>query len=132
MQFQSINTDALSRVLTAIHGEEATAAIGAVYKITADAMQAAFNMGRTVGTEEAQAMAQLDAEARIEERLDNTFDNGFAEGKAQAEDGDYNEGYMDGVRDARATPSLADNNVQSIINEGAAEYFDNQLDFDFD
>jgi DNA polymerase-1 len=44
----------------------------------------------------------------------------------------YDEGYLNGVSDARARPALADENVQDIINEQAGEYFDeleDQLDF---
>jgi hypothetical protein len=44
----------------------------------------------------------------------------------------YDEGYVNGVSDARARPALADENIQDIINEQAGEYFDaleDQLDF---
>jgi hypothetical protein len=121
-----VNEPALMQAAVAVVGQEATDAIVRVYKAIDGAMFGAYQLGHE------------DAMESVDERLDEAFDTGFAEGleaAAEADDSEddkgtfdhaYDEGYVSGVADARARPAVADQNVQDIINDGAAEHYEQQ------
>ncbi|WP_316235035.1 MULTISPECIES: hypothetical protein [unclassified Bradyrhizobium] len=129
---QPVNVEALKNAMEAAVGPEVTDTIIRVYKAIDQAMFAGYTMG------------QQDAMENIDERLDRAFDTGFAEGMAADDEIDdeespqsstmfdhaYDEGYVSGVADARARPEVADRNVQDIINDGAAEHYDELAQLD--
>jgi hypothetical protein len=80
------------------------------------AQQAAYELGVLKGQE------------NLEAACDASFDNGWeAAGLVEAETKGtqaWEDGYLDGVQDARANPTLADVMVQDIINDRADEFYE--------
>lgn len=97
MNIVSVNNDALSRAMIAVVGEEQAALITKAYEVIDLAMAEGFREGMKSAQAEA---ADLNAEAAAKE-----WGNG------------YDEGYLDGVGDARARPQLADVTSADIIAE---------------
>jgi hypothetical protein len=111
---QVLNVEALSRASVAFVGEEMTRKILALYSIIDKATHDGYQLGL------------YEAEQGIEARLDAAFDNGWElghdEGEAEgiAERGPaWDEGYIEGVTDARRWPAIADETVAQIISESA-------------
>lgn len=127
MFLENVNTLALVRASEAIVGPQVTAGIGQLYRIIDQAMKDGYELGT------------IDAQQGVEERLDAAFDAGFDSGHAFGysdgyleasgpEGRAYDEGYLDGVQDARARPAVADDNVQDIINLIMSEAFSQEFD----
>lgn len=117
---QTVNTRALDVTLDALFGPNASQLAGKVYTTVEQAMREGYQLGK------------LEAEERVEERIDAAFDNGFVQGKDHAEQDQseqaWDDGYVAGVDDARRRPSVADCNVQYIINYAAANAFNGEYD----
>lgn len=125
---QPVNVEALRRAAEAIVGPQVTDTILRTYQAIDQAMFAGYQLG------------QEDATESVDERLDDAFDAGYAAAEqdyeldasdAEADDAQgnlfdyaYDEGYVSGVADARARPTIADRNVQDIINDGAEEHYE--------
>jgi hypothetical protein len=122
---QEVNVEALGRAAEALVGPQATAAIFAVYKLIDQAMFDGYTLGR------------IDAERNVEERLDAAFDNGFEEGFAEGYftteesiSSKWDEGYLEGVGDARARPAIADETVADIISDLTQNAINGEFDID--
>jgi hypothetical protein len=131
---QEVNVDAMYRATTLLFGDQAALILAKLADTIDRAQQDAFAAGLAEGQENLHVAA------------DAAFDAGYAEGYAwgsaegvmQAiDEGDavdsealYDDGYLDGVRDARANPALADETVQDIINDRADEHFEALADED--
>lgn len=100
-----VNNDALSRALVAVVGEQTAAVIVKSYqeldKAMADGYKAGFEAGRTAGFQEAVDMIDVEACEQIA----------------------YDDGYVDGVSDARVFPADADAYVAQLVSEDQAYDF---------
>jgi hypothetical protein len=113
---QEVNVDAMFRATALMFGDQAAMILAKLADTIDQAQQAAYELGVLKGQE------------NLEAACDASFDNGFENGAAEAGTNDiteaYDDGYMEGVRDARANPGLADTIVQDIINDRADEFFE--------
>lgn len=124
MFLETVNTRALVKASEALVGPQVTGGILRLYQIIDQSMRDGYDLGK------------LDAEKNVEERIDRAFDNGFsngyengqAHGDPEREGRSYDEGYLDGVGDARARPALADTNVTEIINLLSSEAINGEFD----
>lgn len=112
-----VNVAALQTAAEALVGPQVTNGIMQLYQFIDRAMKDGYELG------------MLDAEKNIEDRISAAFDNGFEHGYADAQDNSeevvcarsWDEGYLEGVGDARARPVIADSTVVDIINTMTAE-----------
>lgn len=134
MLFQTMNSDALHRAALLMLGTEGADALAKSYQAFAHAMQAAYNEGRLDGVQ-----SEND---RAEGLIDEAFDEGFEQGSkftqlelqasfevaeadaVQSIDESFDDGYLEGVADARRIPVFADDRVQAILNDRADEAFE--------
>ena len=118
---QTVNVTALEKAAVAIVGTQAFAVITSLYQMLDQAIKDGYELGR------------IDAEQNVEERLDAAFDNGFEQGSeflADAEANEqqaYDEGYLEGVSDARARPDVADDTVAAIISDLTQEAINGEV-----
>lgn len=118
-QIIPVNNEALSRALNAVVGLDAAKLVGEAYK----AIDAAMAFGYTKGVaDERKRVAE--EEAANEPFLSTTINaqNAAAETAAftrgwDASGLDYDDGYVDGVSDARAFPAYADDEVARLTAE---------------
>jgi hypothetical protein len=113
MFLETVNTRALVQASEALVGPQVTGGILKLYQLIDRAMKEGYDLGK------------LDAEQNVEQRIDAAFDNGFEQGQASQGSSEwgvgYDQGYLDGVGDARGRPAQADTNVIEIINLLSAE-----------
>jgi hypothetical protein len=116
MRIVNINEDALFDAATFLVGAQATDAIIKLYQLLDKATVAGYELGK------------LDGERNMHEATNASFDNGYEYGhfdgltEAMTDintklDTANDDGYVQGVSDARARPSVADENVAEIISE---------------
>lgn len=100
---QEVNTLALAQAAEFVVGQEKSTEIGGIYLLIDQAMKAGYELGK--------------AEAReaVEKEIDAAFDEGWDQGYDQGETDGLDEGYLNGVREARAFPSSADRVVANIL-----------------
>jgi hypothetical protein len=117
---QEVNVDAMHRATALLFGDQAAMILAKLADTIDQAQQAAYELGVLKGQE------------NLEAACDASFDNGWeASGIAAAEAHStqaWEDGYLDGVQDARANPTLADVMVQDIINDRADEFYEAQAD----
>ncbi len=125
----AVNNEALSRALVAVAGEALAKTIVDTYK----AIDAAMVFGYERSQEEAEKHKELAAKEYVaslqradrdtKEAFDEGYTPGFIDGKEHAglsvveEENVYNDGYVDGVSDARLWPSYADQRVRELCGE---------------
>jgi hypothetical protein len=122
MILNTVNSTALGLAADLVVGRKAAEAIAAAYKVIDQAQRDAYDLGLQQG------------QKQQDEALSSAFDNGWDEAveyysltEADIERaGD--EGYIQGVADARARPSVADDNVVTIINELTQEAINGEYD----
>jgi hypothetical protein len=121
---QEVNVDAMFRATALMFGDQAAMILAKLADTIDQAQQAAYELGVLKGQE------------NLEAACDASFDSGWeASGIASTEAHStqaWEDGYLDGVHDARANPTLADEMVQNIINDRADECFEALEDADFD
>lgn len=130
MQFASMNITALERAVALLAGPEASSVIAKTYQALESAMHDAYNEGFKHGED----FTRDEATQGVEKRLDEAFDEGFEQGVAFADldTPTFNDGYLDGVEDAFRNPRFAEEEVQRIVLESAAKYYDLEQTFDYD
>jgi hypothetical protein len=113
---QEVNVDAMFRATALMFGDQAAMILAKLADTIDQAQQAAYELGLQKGQE------------NLEAACDASFDNGWdAAGLAEAETMGtqaWEDGYLDGVQDARANPTLTDVMVQDIINDRADEFYE--------
>jgi flagellar biosynthesis/type III secretory pathway protein FliH len=113
---QEVNVEAMYRAIGLMFGDQAAMILAKLADVIDKAMVDGYEQGL------------MDGQEKFEAACDASFDNGFENGAAEAGTNDiteaYDDGYMEGVRDARANPGLADTIVQDIISVRAEEHFD--------
>ena len=130
-----VNNEALSRALLAVVGETSTAAVCQAYQAIDAAMVFGYARSQEEEAEkrEAQAKEYVAALQRSEDRdTKASFDAGFKAGYQAAEEGyrdetdtaneanlqdAFDDGYLDGVHDARVNPEQADDYVAFLVDE---------------
>lgn len=120
---QEVNTIALATAAEFVVGREVANKISELYQIIDKAMFAGYELGR------------LSGEQNLDDACNVAFDHGFMSGHAQNSDAEraegYDEGYLDGVGDARAHPALADATVSDIINDMAQYAINGQFEQEY-
>jgi hypothetical protein len=120
---QTVNGKALNDAINLMFGPELTAVVGKLYFAIDASMKAGYELGLQKGQE------------NLEAACDASFDSGWqnAEEQCRAEaavdineagSDAYDNGYLQGVSDARGNPKIADEVVQDIISVRAEEHFD--------
>ena len=114
-----VNVDALSRAQIAVVGEENTKLIIELYGMIDKAMVFGYEKGLAEGAEIRAEMADeyVAALQRQDDSRQEYADDAFERGRAQAEGELYDDGYVDGVADARAFPGFADEQVARLCAE---------------
>jgi hypothetical protein len=128
---QEVNVDAMYRATTLLFGDQAAMILAKVADTIDRAQQDAYAAGLAAGQE--------NLEAACDASFDAGWQFGEAEGRLEAE-GDIeaeiaasgDEGYIEGVRDARANPAFADEVVQEILTNLAAEHYEALDEYDAD
>lgn len=119
MRLTTINEKALIDTATLLVGEQAAATILAVYQLVDQSQREAYELGvldASEGFDKATAFA-------FDQGYDHGYDQAEAEFEAEVEEARDN-GYIAGVRDARARPAEADANVAEIMAYQAEQYYD--------
>jgi hypothetical protein len=136
-----VNNEAMSRALLAVVGETNSQAVVQAYQAIDSAMVFGYQKGLAEGDAMRKAAAEeyVAAIARaeytagetladsVEAELDETFKNGYDEGYDEGYDASindlaqatYDDGYIDGVQDARVWPRYADEQLERLC-EGDA------------
>jgi hypothetical protein len=128
---QEVNVEAMYRATTLLFGDQASMILAKLADVIDKAMVDGYELGLQEGR------------AGLEAACDASFDAGWqfgeAEGALEAAAGDeeeqaeaYDDGYLQGVQDARANPTLADETVQEIISLRAEEHFEAVIDIESD
>lgn len=119
-----VNQEALSRALIAVVGAETAKTITEAYQAIDQAMAFGYAQGtadaaaaRTSMTEEFAAKLNATYEEGRRQSNEDAWEAGYAKGfeeGSRASYIDYDEGYIDGVRDVRAHPDHADERVAAL------------------
>jgi hypothetical protein len=125
---QTVNGKALNDAINLMFGPELTAVVGKLYFALDASMKAGYELGLQKGQE--------NLEAACDASFDTGHTEGYGQGRGEAEvditeigSEAYDNGYLQGVSDARVNPALADEVVQDIINVRAEEFYD---EYDWD
>jgi hypothetical protein len=120
------------RATALMFGDQAAMILAKLADTIDQAQQAAYELGLQKGQE--------NLEAACDASFDNGYSAGYDQGQGEAElqanvdisesgSEAYDNGYLQGVQDARAMPGLADENAQDIIIARAEEFYD---EYDWD
>jgi len=146
-----VNNEALSRALVAVAGEAMAKTIVDAYKAIDAAMVFGYERSQAEEAEKRKEMAEgyvaalhSSEDRDTQEAFDNGYEQGFADGKeyvellSDAEEHNvYNDGYVNGVSDARVWPSCADRRVRELCGEDQVadginvKYFSDSGDYEF-
>lgn len=123
-----VNNEALSRALVAVAGETMTKTIVDAYK----EIDSAMVFGYERGVAEAKVAKDAAYEEGRRQSNEDAWEAGYAKGFDDGEDvaglseaeeeNVYNDGYVDGVSDARMWPSFADQRVAELC--GSDEFYE--------
>lgn len=122
---QTVNGKALNDALNLMFGPDVTGIIGKLYVALDSAMQQGYELGNIDG----QQKADKAIDAAFDHGWDLGYDEGEADGLAEAEKAD-DAGYIRGVADARARPTVADENVVEIISDMARNAINGEFDIE--
>lgn len=137
-----VNNEAHSRALTALFGPEKAQEFLKAYQAIDSAMAFGYERATADAAEASKKQAEEYVEAlqRSEDRdhkeaFKQGYDAGFndgADGRQDVEKSAYDYGYVDGVSDARMSPSDADRIVEELCSADEAEVddYDDQADED--
>lgn len=122
-----VNSEALSRAFAAVLQPEQATLVQKAYQAIDAAMAYGYEQSQTVEAEKRRVMSEeyVAALGRSEDRdgkeaFDNGYKAGYVEGHGDRPD--YDDGYVDGVSDARAMPAYADEKVAELCRDDS--YFD--------
>jgi hypothetical protein len=140
-----VNNEAHSRALVAVVGEETAALVLKAYQAIDSAMvfgyersQAEEAEKRKVLAEEYVAALQRSEDRDTKDAFNNGYNAGFVDGSedlSNQERAAYDDGYVDGVSDARVFPAYADERVAELCSEDGFEdgqTYDEAMGSDFD
>jgi len=118
--FQNVNVVALERATDILVGPQVREMITNLYQVIDQAMY------------QGHQMAQQDIQVKLDEAFRDGVEDGRTIGYADAlfECNDWNDGYLAGVRDARAQPAIADETVEAIMAEQAQDAAEDLYDDD--
>jgi hypothetical protein len=120
---QEVNVDAMYRATTLLFGDQAAMILAKLADTIDRAQQDAYAVGVLDGHD--------NREAACDAAFDAGWEHGEAEGRGVSDANAslaFDEGYLQGVQDARVSPTYADLNVQDIINDRADEHFETLLE----
>jgi hypothetical protein len=120
---QEVNVEAMYRATELMFGPQASIILAKLADVIDKAMVDGYEQGL------------LDGQEKFEAACDAAFDAGWQNAEEQsnteaavdimaAHSEGYDDGYLHGVQDARANPTLADAVVQDIINVRAEYHFE--------
>jgi uncharacterized protein YecT (DUF1311 family) len=130
-----VNSEALSRALVAVVGEQTATAVTQAYQAIDAAMNYGFQQG-LAKVEERLKQAAEEYVAALERTDKAAYDHGFQESHAQAvEDAEqvaFDDGYIEGATDARTRPEEADDYIAYLCSLDLPEVdnYDDQADLD--
>jgi hypothetical protein len=132
------NGEALQRAIKALLGQEVLQQVNSVYVAIDEAMNFAWNEAVKV-TEAAHKEATEDTASENEAQMAFVFDLGKDQGVretleriTESEQEAFDDGYVDGVQDARSQPDVADDYIEYLIELDEAEAFEAEYPAVFD
>jgi hypothetical protein len=125
-----VNSEALSRALVAVVGEQTATAVTQAYQAIDAAMNYGFQQGLAKGEEQRKQAAEEYVAALG--RAENEGFNAGADGKQDAEQVAFDDGYIEGATDARTRPEEADDYIAYLCSLDLPEVdnYDDQADID--
>jgi hypothetical protein len=125
-----VNSEALSRALVAVVGEQTATAVTQAYQAIDAAMNYGFQQGLAKGEEQRKQAAEEYVAALG--RAENEGFNAGADGKQDAEQVAFDDGYIEGATDARTRPEEADDYIAYLCSLDLPEVdnYDDQADLD--
>lgn len=133
-----VNNEALSRALLMVVGEQNTKVIVEAYRLIDAAMVFGYEKSQNEEADKRKTQAEeyVSALERADKRVaSGSFNEGYDAGYKDANEActEYDDGYVDGVADARAFPQFADEQVALLC--AGEEYYEgdsgDENDYDF-
>jgi hypothetical protein len=108
---QVMNPFALDAALELVGGPELVQRVGKSYHLIDDLLQKAY----AAGAADTMAVAAKASDADEVITWKEGYDVGYTHGAEGVANSDYDEGYADGVHDARLHPAEADRNIADML-----------------